>query len=489
MARRPAPPAAAALLLLLVLVLVVAEAAAGGAAATGVLRVRRKLPAAGGGDVSRAHDGSRRGRLLAAADVPLGGLGLPTDTGLYYTEIGIGTPTKRYYVQVDTGSDILWVNCISCDRCPRKSGLGLELTLYDPKDSSTGNMISCDQGFCSATYGGLLPGCTTSLPCEYSVMYGDGSSTTGFFVSDLLQFDQVSGDGQTRPANSSVTFGCGSQQGGDLGNSNQALDGIIGFGQSNTSMLSQLAAAGKVKKIFAHCLDTINGGGIFAIGNVVQPKVKTTPLVPNMPHYNVNLKSIDVGGTALQLPTHIFDTGEKKGTIIDSGTTLTYLPEIVYKEIMVAIFTKHQDITFHNVQDFLCFQYAGSVDDGFPKVTFHFENDLPLNVYPHDYFFENGDNLYCVGFQNGGLQSKDGKSMVLLGDLALSNKLVVYDLENQVIGWTEHNCSSSIKIKDDQTGATYTVDAHNISSGWRRFHWQKPFILLLIAMVCSYLIF
>jgi metal-dependent HD superfamily phosphatase/phosphodiesterase len=47
-------------------------------------------------------------------------------------------------------------------------------------------------------------------------------------------------------------------------------------------MLSQLAAAGKVKKIFAHCLDTINGGGIFAIGNVVQPKVKTTPLVADM---------------------------------------------------------------------------------------------------------------------------------------------------------------------------------------------------------------
>ena len=75
---------------------------------------------------------------------------------------------------------------------------------------------------------------------------------------------------------------CGAQQGGDLGTSNQALDGIIGFGQANTSMLSQLAAAGKVKKVFAHCLDTINGGGIFAIGNVVQPNVKTTPLIADM---------------------------------------------------------------------------------------------------------------------------------------------------------------------------------------------------------------
>lgn len=75
---------------------------------------------------------------------------------------------------------------------------------------------------------------------------------------------------------------CGAQLGGDLGSSSQALDGILGFGQSNSSMLSQLAAAGKVPKIFAHCLDTVHGGGIFAIGNVVQPEVKTTPLVPNM---------------------------------------------------------------------------------------------------------------------------------------------------------------------------------------------------------------
>ncbi|KAF8677106.1 hypothetical protein HU200_046571 [Digitaria exilis] len=483
------------------------------AAATGVFQVRRRFPAGGdaGAAALRAHDGRRHGRLLAAADLPLGGLGLPTDTGLYFTEIKLGTPPKRYYVQVDTGSDLLWVNCISCVRCPHKSGLGLDLTLYDPKASSTGSTVSCDQGFCAATYQGQLLGCTPNVPCEYNVVYGDGSSTTGFFVTDVLQFDQVTGNGQTQPGNGTVTFGikdvgyiinfacidadklhqlknmCGAQQGGDLGSSNQALDGILGFGQANTSMLSQLAAAGKVKKIFAHCLDTIKGGGIFAIGDVVQPKVKTTPLVAGMMHYNVNLESIDVGGTTLQLPAHVFETGKNKGTIIDSGTTLTYLPELVFKEVMLAVFNKHQDIKFHNVQDFLCFQYSGSVDDAFPTITFHFADNLALHVYPHEYFFPNGNDMYCVGFQNGALQSKDGKDIVLLGDLVLSNKLVVYDLEKQVIGWTDYNCSSSIKVKDDKTGATYTVNSHDISSAWR-FHWHESLVLLLVTVVCSYLI-
>ncbi len=66
-----------------------------------------------------------------------------------------------------------------------------------------------------------------------------------------------------------------------MGTSSEALDGILGFGQANSSMISQLAAAGKVKKMFAHCLDNVNGGGIFAIGEVVSPKVNTTPMVAN----------------------------------------------------------------------------------------------------------------------------------------------------------------------------------------------------------------
>jgi len=127
----------------------------------------------------------------------------------------------------------------------------------------------------------------------------------------------------------------------------------------------------------------------------------------------------------------------------------------------------------------VCFQFSGSIDDGFPVITFSFEGDLTLNVYPDDYLFQNGNDLYCMGFLDGGVQTKDGKDMLLLGDLVLSNKLVVYDLEKEVIGWTDYNCSSSIKIEDDKTGSVYTVDAQNISAGWR-FQWHNSLILLIL---------
>ncbi|XP_062084130.1 aspartic proteinase 36-like [Humulus lupulus] len=431
------------------------------------------------------HDVRRHRRILSAVDLELGGNGLPSETGLYFARIGIGSPSTDYFVQVDTGSDILWVNCIGCEKCPKKSNLGIDLTLYDPKSSSTSKLVNCDQDFCTATYDGQLPGCKPDLLCQYNVVYGDGSSTAGYFVKDTLHFNKVTGNRQTATTNGSVIFGCGAKQSGELGTSSEALDGILGFGQANSSMLSQLALAGKVKKSFAHCLDTANGGGIFAIGEVVQPKVKTTPLVPNQAHYNVVMKAIEVGDDVLQLPTDIFDAGDGKGTIIDSGTTLAYLPELVYEGVMTKIMSRQPNLKLHTVEDqFSCFQFTSNVDDGFPTVTFNFDKSLTLTAYPHDYLFQIREDIWCIGWQNSGLQSKDGKEMTLLGDMVLSNKLVLYDLENQAIGWTEYNCSTSIKVKDESTGAIYTVGAHNISSATNQIVGKTlTFLLIMIAML------
>ncbi|KAJ7973640.1 Aspartic proteinase-like protein 2 [Quillaja saponaria] len=434
----------------------------------------------------KAHDIQRRGRILSAVDLNLGGNGHPSETGLYFATIGIGSPSKNYYVQVDTGSDILWVNCVECTNCPKKSDIGIELTLYDPKSSKTSELVTCDQDFCTSTYdGNVTPGCKAQYPCRYKVVYGDGSSTAGYFVKDYLKFDRVSGNLQTAPTNGSVIFGCGAKQTGGFGKSSQALDGILGFGQANSSMISQLAISGKVKKIFSHCLDNVNGGGIFSIGEVVQPRVNTTALVPNQAHYNVIMKAIEVDGDVLELPTDIFESGDGKGTIIDSGTTLAYFPDLVYEPLMTKILGQQPGLKLQTVQDqFTCFQYTGNVDDGFSTVKFHFEDSLSLMVYPHDYLFQIREDVWCVGWQKSGMQSKGGSAMTILGDLVLSNKLVLYDLDNQVIGWTEYNCSSNIKVKDEKSGTVYTVGAHNISSASSVLIGRMlTFFLLLIGIL------
>lgn len=58
-----------------------------------------------------------------------------------------------------------------------------------------------------------------------------------------------------------------------------------------------------------------------------------------------------MGGDVLELPTDIFDNGDRKGTIIDSGTTLAYVPEAVYEPLM----TKVNLVSFNSHSFQLCF--------------------------------------------------------------------------------------------------------------------------------------
>ncbi|KAI7750855.1 hypothetical protein M8C21_013366 [Ambrosia artemisiifolia] len=407
---------------------------------------------------------------------------------LYYTKIQLGSPPKDFYVQVDTGSDLLWVNCINCDNCPTESGLGIPLTLFDPKHSSTAKTVGCDNEFCKDTFTAHGEECKPGMLCGYSVKYGDGSSTAGFFVDDNVTLAQVSGDRQTTSMSGNVIFGCGAKQSGDLGSAEQALDGILGFGQSKTSLLSQLASSKKVKKTFSHCLDGGKGGGIFAIGEVVEPKTKTTPILDDQTHFNVALESIDVNGEAIKLPKSILEFGKKQAVILDSGTTLAYFPDDIYNQLMEKIIAAQPDNKPLTVQKvFKCYEYAGNLDDGFPVINFHFENSLLMKVLPHQYFFKVEENAYCIGLQNSNIHSKGLDELTLFGDLLLSDRLVTYDMENQVIGWTDYNCSSSIKVKDENSGNVYDVGTHDISSAHYTCNSQIVFGLFL-ALVATWLI-
>ncbi|KAI7727988.1 hypothetical protein M8C21_006055 [Ambrosia artemisiifolia] len=436
-----------------------------------------------------AHDSYRhlyyKHVMATGVDVAIGGTGRPDSVGLYYTKIGIGTPSKEYYVQVDTGSDIMWINCIQCEGCVKKGYRGLDLTQYDPNASFTETSVTCYDEICKDINGGTVHGCRANAPCFFSESYGDKSSSTGYLVKDVVQYNGVSGDLETRRENETVVFGCGTLQTGNLNSSDDALDGILGFGNSNASVISQLASSGKVKRMFAHCLDSDNGGGIFAIGHVVQPKVNSTYLIQDQVHYTVNVIGIEVGAEFLNLSTDSNGV-EKRRAIIDSGTTLAYLPEVIYKSLMNKIVAGQFDMRYVFQHDeYTCVKLSGSVDDKFPAVTFHFENSLSLKVYPHDYLFANG-GLMCLGWQNNDLGSKSTRETIVLGDLVLSNKLVLYDLEKQTIGWTEYNCSSNITIKDDITGLVYLVGAHSISSGFSLAIHKSITFLLLISLLITH---
>ncbi|KAL6845250.1 hypothetical protein ACP4OV_024745 [Aristida adscensionis] len=441
-----------------------AEAGAAGAAAVlpAALRLHRAVPHRGVAlEHLRARDWARHARrgllgggppaVAGVVDFPVEGSANPYMVGLYFTRVKLGNPAKEFFVQIDTGSDILWVTCSPCTGCPTSSGLNIQLESFNPDSSSTSSRIMCSDDRCTAALTTGEAVCQTSdspsSPCGYTFTYGDGSGTSGYYVSDTMYFDTVMGNEQTANSSASIVFGCSNSQSGDLTKADRAVDGIFGFGQHQLSVVSQLNSLGVSPKVFSHCLKgSDNGGGILVLGEIVEPGLVYTPLVPSQPHYNLNLESIAVNGQKLPIDSSLFTTSNAQGTIVDSGTTLAYLADGAYdpfvSAIAAAVSPSVRSLVSKGNQ---CFITSSSVDSSFPTVTLYFMGGVAMTVKPENYLLQQAsvDNnvLWCIGWQRN-----QGQEITILGDLVLKDKIFVYDLASMRMGWADYDCGMSVNV-------------------------------------------
>uniref|UniRef100_A0A7N0ZZK1 Peptidase A1 domain-containing protein n=1 Tax=Kalanchoe fedtschenkoi TaxID=63787 RepID=A0A7N0ZZK1_KALFE len=421
-----------------------------------VLTLQRAFPVneSVGMDELRARDAARHARMLqqvvvgGVVDFQVVGSADPYLIGLYFTKVKLGYPPAEFNVQIDTGSDILWVNCRGCTGCPQISGLGLELNFFDVASSSSASMVSCSDPVCSSVVQTTAAGCSTETnQCGYSFQYGDGSGTSGYYVYDLLNFDTIMANSFVANSSAPVVFGCSTLQSGDLTKSVRAIDGIFGFGQQDLSVISQLSSRGITPKVFSHCLKGEgNGGGILVLGEILEPGIVYSPLVQSQPHYNLVMQSITVNGQALPIDPAVFATTNNQGTIIDSGTTLTYLVAEAYDSFVAAISASvSQSTTTTTSNGHKCFLTSTSITDIFPPVSLNFAGGASMLLRPQDYLiqtgFADGAAMWCIGFQR---VPDDG--ITILGDLVLKDKIVVYDLARQRIGWANYDCSMSVNV-------------------------------------------
>ncbi|KAE9619634.1 putative nepenthesin [Lupinus albus] len=403
----------------------------------------------------RAHDMARHARILrgvagGVVDFSVQGTSDPNALvgyGLYFTKVKMGSPPKEFNVQIDTGSDVLWVNCNTCSDCPQSSGLGIELSFFDTVRSSTVALVSCSDQICTSGVQGAAAQCSPQVnQCTYSFQYGDGSATSGYYVSDAMYFDMIMG--HSSPVNSSATivFGCSTHQSGDLTKSDKAVDGIFGFGPGALSVVSQLSSRGIIPKVFSHCLKgDSNGGGILVLGEIVEPSIVYSPLVPSQPHYNLNLQSISVNGQLLSINPAVFETSNNRGTIVDSGTTLAYLIQEAYDPLVTSITTTVSQLARPIIsKGNQCYLVPTSVGDVFPFVSLNFVGGASMVLKPEQYLvhygFLDSAAMWCIGFQ------KVQEGVTILGDLVLKDKILVYDLARQRIGWADYDCSLAVNV-------------------------------------------
>ncbi|XP_027342476.1 aspartic proteinase-like protein 2 [Abrus precatorius] len=437
-----------------IFVALIAAAVAVGFGSPATLTLERAFPTNHGVELShlRARDMLRHRRMLQSSsgvvDFAVQGNANPLEVGLYYTKVQLGTPPVEFDVQIDTGSDVLWVSCSSCNGCPQTSGLQIQLNFFDPGKSSTSSSISCSDQRCTSGMPSSDASCNgSSNQCTYTFQYGDGSGTSGYYVSDMMHLDTIFQGSVTTNSTAPVVFGCSNQQTGDLTKSDRAVDGIFGLGQQELSVISQLSSQGIAPRVFSHCLKGDgSGGGVLVLGEIVEPNIVYTPLVPSQPHYNINLQSISVNGQPLQIDSSVFATSNNGGTIIDSGTTLVYLAEAAYDPFVNAI-TAAIPQTARTVvsKGNSCYLITASVTDIFPQVSLNFAGGASMVLTPQDYLIQQnsigGAQVWCIGFQK-----IQGQGATILGDLVLKDKIVVYDVAGQRIGWANYDCSLSVNV-------------------------------------------
>lgn len=86
--------------------------------------------------------------------------------------------------------------------------LQIELNFFDPGSSSTSTLVSCSDQRCSIGMQSADSTCSTqNNQCTYTFQYGDGSGTTGYYVSDLLHLDTIVGGSVTQNSTAPIVFG------------------------------------------------------------------------------------------------------------------------------------------------------------------------------------------------------------------------------------------------------------------------------------------
>lgn len=387
----------------------------------------------------------------------MGGNSDPQIAGLYWAAISLGTPATSYKVQIDTGSDVTWIQCQPCSSCTKSSQLVKLAPPFSPESSSSSSILTCMDSSCTllqSTQSNLGTGCSTvdesDDRCYYKLLYGDGSSTDGYAVTDKMHFDSREGS----KTDYSVSFGCSYNQSGDLLMGGQSVDGLMGLGNGPWSVFKQLANQGVIADSFAHCLGGEQyGKGSLVLGSVKMENAVYTPLIYSG-HYYVNLDGMSVGATKLRTVTRSsFGSIENgQGVIFDSGTSLALVPNQVYnavvKEVAAQMSSKWPKIAqlpLSNTDEQYCWHFTGLEQylvDIFPNITVEFEGgEMHLNAYNYMIVIQYGDNnsdgAACVVWQPS---SSNTISITVLGDIILRDKLIVYDFEKTRVGWTYSDC-------------------------------------------------
>lgn len=334
-------------------------------------------------------------------------------------KFSVGTPPVETFAVADTGSDLTWIQCSPCTNCFHQKA-----PLFEPTLSSTYKPISCAPVACN----NLLATAYCDDTCRYTIGYGDNSFSNGHLATETITLGSVSVP--------NVIVGCGHNDRGTFG---VAASGIVGLGGGKTSLINQIGSLTKGK--FSYCLGSyVAYPSKMSFGDdavVAGDAVVTTAIVTKSPKtfYYLTLKGISVGNQRIDYYTPASSSKEREegNIIIDSGTTLTFLPTEMYSEVIAAVKGQMKMREMEDPEGLLSLCYYSSGAAKFPEFVFHLKGaDLKLKA--GNIFVKTRRNCVCVGLAAA-------SSEAIYGNLAQMDFLVGYDLETMTLSFKPQDCT------------------------------------------------
>ncbi|MCO5611581.1 hypothetical protein L7F22_065834 [Adiantum nelumboides] len=367
--------------------------------------------------------------------------GVTLGSGEYFMDVYIGTPPKHFMLIIDTGSDLVWTQCNPCKNCYEQQD-----PIFTPNASSSYKLLTCTDPQCKLVYNAVGgEACSKQKPhsCRYSYWYGDKSNTTGDLALESITLNL--GSGQPYSLND-IVFGCGHSNEGLF----KGAGGLLGLGKGPLSFPSQLH--NRFGRKFSYCL--VNRNSNMSISStltfgednalVQHPDVQYTEFVKHTyvtTFYYLSVRKVSVGGEDIDAPVTAWavDQRGQGGTIIDSGTTLTYFVKEVYEKIAQAFDTQ---VIYPKVESSLldhCYNVSGLRQVQLPAFSIMFEDGAVLSPPVVNYFIEveTDPPTICLAI----LETPSG-SPSILGNYLQQNIHLLYDLNSQRLGFAPMECSA-----------------------------------------------
>ncbi|KAF6153367.1 hypothetical protein GIB67_003557 [Kingdonia uniflora] len=347
--------------------------------------------------------------------------GMEQGSGEYFVRIGVGSPPRSQYMVIDSGSDIVWVQCQPCNQCYKQSD-----PVFDPSDSASFAGVGCGSSVCGRLENA---GCRSGR-CRYQVSYGDGSYTKGTLALETITF------GPTMVRN--VAIGCGHKNRGMF----IGAAGLLGLGGGSLSFVGQLG--GQAGGAFGYCLVSrgADSHGSLVFGRDAIPEgaiwvpLLRNPRAPSF--YYVGLSGIGVGGIRVPVAEDIFrlsETGDG-GVVMDTGTAATRLPLPAYEALRNSFIEGTSGLLrTSGISIFdTCYDLFGLSMVRVPTVSFYFSSG-PILTLPARNFMIPVDEMgtFCFAFA-------PSSGISIIGNIQQEGIQISFDGANGVVGFGPNTC-------------------------------------------------